>query len=223
MARPRSTTLSTAHRKIARAILAIERGGFPALVSGLVEKLGLAGASSLAPTLAIMRRNGFVSIDGGGQGRDRLVKLTPKGRHAMGEGGGLPVLGAIQAGVLEEAVAEPEEIVEPDALLPYRPGDFLLRVRGDSMVGDGILPGDLVLLRPGVAVEWGEIAAVIAGGGEEGELAGECRATLKRVYQEGKAIRLKAGNPRYADQLVPAGAVKIAGVFRGLIRHAASR
>lgn len=212
MARPRITQLSASQSRIAKAIASIEREGFPALVSELVLKLGLAGSSSLAPTLRIMQRNGYVSINGGGcHGRDQLVKLTPKGRFAAAEGG-LAVLGSIRAGPLEEAVAEPETILDDHELFPYRPGDFLLRVRGDSMTGYGILPGDHVLLRPNVQVDQGEIAAVIVGE--------DCEATLKRVYLEGATVRLKAGNPSYVDIVVPADEAKIAGVFRGLIRYA---
>ena len=109
-------------------------------------------------------------------------------------------------------MAEPETVFEDRDLLPYRPGDFLLRVRGESMTGDGILSGDYVLLRPNVRVEQGEIAAVMVGS--------EYEATLKRVQVEGATVRLRAANPAYADIIVPADEVKIAGVFRGLIRHA---
>ncbi len=210
MARPRTSQLTEAHRRIAQAIAAIERStGFSATVGELVERLGLATPSSLRPTLQIMQRNGYVAMQGG------LVRLTPKGRYEI-QAGGLPVLGSIQAGALTAAIAEPEEILEE--VLPHQPGDFLLRVRGDSMVGDGILPGDLVLLRPGVDPAQGEIAAVQVGG-EEGEYAGgDYEATLKRVYREGSRVRLKAANPAYPDRVVPGEAVQVVGVFRGLVR-----
>lgn len=220
MARPRTTQLSTPQSKIAKAIAAIERDGFPASISALVRELGLAGSSSVVPTLRIMERNGFLAIAGGGcTGRDQLVKLTPKGRYAVAEGG-LPVLGTIPAGLLAEAIAEPETILEDHELLPYKAGDFLLRVRGDSMIGDGILSGDHVLLRPNIQAAQGEIAAVMVGGAQ-----GDCEATLKRFYLEnrGRTVRLKASNPAYADIVVPANEVKIAGVFRGLIRYADRR
>ena len=221
MARPRSSQLSLSQRRIAKAIALIERDGFPASVSGLVRELGLSGSSSLVPTLRIMERNGFISIGGGGgYGRDQFVKLAPKGRYAVAEGG-LQVLGSIRAGLLEEAVAEPETILEDHELLPYQPGDFLLKVRGDSMNGDGILPGDHVLLRPNVQVAQGEIAAVMVGCEK-----GDCEATLKRFYLEGahgQRVRLKASNPAYPDLVVFAEEVKIAGVFRGLIRYADRR
>ncbi len=176
----------------------------------LVRELNLAGESSLAPTLRLMERNGYVTMQGGGaQGRSRLVRLTAKGRLALSLGG-LPLLGSIPAGPLSEALAEPETVVDERELLPFRDGDFLLRVRGDSMTGDGILNGDKVLLRPEVDVRDGEIAAVLVGDAHE--------ATLKRVFRHGERVVLRASNPAYPDVMVQASQVKIAGVFRGLIR-----
>jgi repressor LexA len=82
------------------------------------------------------------------------------------------------------------------------------------MIGDGILEGDKVLLRPNVQAENGEIAAVIVGDDHE--------ATLKRVFfdERRSKIVLRASNPRYADRQVSPRSVRIAGVFRGLIRQA---
>ncbi len=80
------------------------------------------------------------------------------------------------------------------------------------MEGDGILDGDMVLLRPEVAPRQGEIAAVLLGEAYE--------TTLKHVFWEGKSVVLRASNPRHADRTLSADTVKIAGVFRGLIRHA---
>lgn len=215
MARPRTTTLTETHRKIAYNIADVERSGFAATLGELVKRLGLARPSSLIPTIKIMERNGYVIIGGGGQqGRDQLIKLSPKGRLAIRDGV-LPIFGSIQAGMLHEAVEEPDRYFEQSDLLPHEGGDFLLEVRGDSMNGDGILPGDFVLLRPGATPRRGEIVAALVSE-EEG---GAPEATLKRFYKEGKMVRLKAANPEYADIVVPAWAVKVAGVFKGLIRH----
>jgi SOS-response transcriptional repressor LexA len=87
------------------------------------------------------------------------------------------------------------------------------------MVGDGILPGDKVLLRPGIEVRNGEIAAVQIAGTEGFEDGSVC-ATLKHVYlNEGaQCITLRASNPRHADREVEAARVSIAGVYRGLVR-----
>jgi repressor LexA len=212
MSRAPITGLSPTHLRIARAVARFERQQEPAFVPDLVRVLGLAAESSLAPTLRLMARNGYLTLQGGGaQGRSRLARLTAKGRHALSLGG-LPLLGSIPAGPLSEALAEPEIVLDERELLAFRDGDFLLRVRGESMTGDGILDGDKVLLRPQVEPRDGEIAAVLVGDAHE--------ATLKRVFRKGARVILRASHPAYPDVTVPAADVKVAGVFRGLIRDA---
>lgn len=204
--------LTPTQRRIAFAIAKLHAGGRPSFIPELIAELGLAGESSLSPTLRIMQRNGFIEIHGGGAGRvHRVVRLTAKGALAIGVGG-LPVLGSIPAGPLTEAISQAEEVVETGSLLRHRAGDFLLRVRGESMIGDGIHDGDLVLLRPEVNVEPGEIAAVHAGDHYE--------STLKHVHFEPGQVRLRASNPAFADIVVPASEWRgVAGVYRGLVRH----
>jgi len=235
-------TLSEAQRRVLDVVVRRERVQEPNFISELVSELGMKAESSLAPTLQRMVRLGVILIQGGGiKGRQRLVLSTEKGRlfcdtdgrferskprHYVGFTARLlPLLGAIPAGPLDEVIARNEaEAVEIDTVLRSQPGDFLLKVKGDSMIGDGILDGDLVLLRAHVNVNPGEIAAVIATGA-----GGDCEATLKRIYwyQKGKEsqpsqateVRLRASNPAYADMVFPAESIRIAGVFRGLIRQ----
>jgi repressor LexA len=176
MPRPICHDLTEVQKRVARALAEFVRKERPALVSDLVKALGLAGESSLTPTLLKMQRSGFIEVQRGGEhGRSRVVVLTAKGRTVLGIGG-LPLLGSIPAGLVSEAIAQAGEMVEAKELLGQKPGDFLLRVRGDSMVGDGIFDGDLVLLRPNVEVPNGAIAAVCVGEEREG--------TLKRVFFE---------------------------------------
>ncbi|MEA3189130.1 MAG: repressor LexA [Chthoniobacter sp.] len=216
MARPRLTRLSIPQEKIAKAINRMRQVRETVFVSELVKHLGLAAESSLTAALRIMERNGFAAIDGGGgHGKTRTVRLTPAGQAAIGVLTGIPLIGRIQAGKLHEAVSEPEEMVTGvEGLLDAKPRDFLLRVVGDSMTPE-IQPGDLVLLRPNIEVEQGEIAAVTVGEDYD--------ATLKRVHLDHgkKQITLRARNPQYADLTVDAAEVAIAGVFRGLIRKGA--
>jgi repressor LexA len=127
----------------------------------------------------------------------------------------VPLLGSIPAGPISEAVAHPVEWVDPGSFLSPAPQDFFLRVHGDSMVGDGILDGDLALLRPHVKVPHGSIAAACVG--EERE------ATLKRIYYEGEQIRFKASNPLYKDILAPAESVSFAGLLKGVMRRVGER
>jgi repressor LexA len=224
MPRPLSTVLSAAQKRVLEALALLEKKGEPGFVSTLVKELGLKAESSLTQTLQRMERNGFLDLAGGGaRGRQRLVQLSTKGRLQVNTSSGsnalfLPLLGRIPAGPLEEALQQEGQSVAVSEVLKARPGDFLLEVKGDSMTGDGILEGDKVLLRPGVRLESGEIAAVLVGPDHE--------ATLKRVHlpphnaappQESEVL-LRASHPAYPDRRIPAGEVRIAGVFRGLIR-----
>lgn len=206
------THLTTAQLRIARTLGVWERDGKPAFVPQLVSAMGFSSESSLTDTLQRMKRNEFVKILGGGaKGRTRLVQLTQKGRLAIGRGG-LPVLGEVPAGPLSEAITHLTSILEDDNLLPWQAGDFLLRVKGDSMVGDGILSGDLVLLRPDINIVQGEIAAVHVR---------DYEGTLKRVFVESDQVRLCASNPIYEDIIIPAHNWRgVVGVFRGLVRRA---
>jgi repressor LexA len=213
MARRKTAVPTQTHLRILRAVAHLNADGKPAPVSELVEELGLAGETSLTRTLEIIRRNGFIEIHGGGErGKRRIVTLTKRGVLATGLGG-LPVLGSIPAGPLSEFFDQCEEIVADRELLPYQAGDFLLVVKGDSMTGDGILFGDKVLIRPGMQPRNGEIAAV--------QVGDDYQVTLKRVWfgpGRGK-ITLKASNPAYENQIIPAKRLRVAGVYRGLVRH----
>ena len=207
-----SLSLTPAQRRIAVLVAAGEAKSVPVFIPQLVQELGLAGESSITPTLRIMQARGFLEIHGGGKQRAyRVLRLTKLGREALGIAG-LPVVGRIAAGLLQEALAQPEEYVETNQLMPHRSGDFLLRVVGDSMIGDGIREGDLVLLRPNEEVRNGEIAAAYVGETFE--------ATLKHVHFEKDRVRLHASNPAYADIMVSREEWKgVAGVYRGLVRH----
>ena len=215
MSRSKNSLLSVAQKRILEALFKMESQGRPGFISDLVATLELRAESSLTPTLERMVRNGFLILSGGGaKGRQRLAQISPKGKLQLGVGF-LPLLGQIPAGPLEEAIAQYAEPSSFEQLLPWRPGDFLLEVKGDSMVGDGILEGDKVLLRPNIQIEPGEIAAVLVGE----ENSGEAETTLKRVFfQTPSTIILRASNPKYPDRLMDAAHVRIAGVYRGLIR-----
>lgn len=202
--------MTRTQKRIALAIAAGEARKAPVFIPDLVRELGLAGESSITPTIRTMRDRGYIEIHGGGRQRAyRVLLLTRKGRELIGMGG-VPLVGRITAGLLEEALAQPEEYVE--SFMPHQPGDFLLRVAGDSMTGDGIIDGDLVLLRLNMEPRNGEIAAAYVGDDYE--------ATLKHIHFERALVRLRASNPAYSDIVVRRSEWRgVAGVYRGLVRH----
>jgi len=221
-------TLSEKRLKILRLLAKHQRDeNFP-LVRELAAQLSLAGPTSLNRTLNSLEDEGYIHHHGGGvQRQQRIYRLTHQGEAAVpdllqqfrpqpfgSQPFRLPVLGSIQAGALAEALQECDEWIDPGQVLRAQPGDVLLRVRGVSMIGDGILPDDLVHLRPGIQVSDGEIAGV------QVQRDGLYEATLKHFYRDFEAgkVRLCASNPDYEDIEIAAEDVNIVGVFRGLIR-----
>jgi repressor LexA len=123
----------------------------------------------------------------------RLVPLPPQHNVVS-----LPIVGTIAAGEPIEAVADPTETVQIGADLAQE-GDYVLRVKGSSMIEDHILDGDLVVVRPQSTARNGDVvvALLLSDNAPEGE------ATLKRFYHEGTRIRLQPANsdmdPIYVD------------------------
>jgi repressor LexA len=204
--------LTSAQSRILDAVAQFARRGQLATVPELVRALGLARESGLTPTLDAIARKGFLSVEGGGRGGVRYVALTEPGEIASGLA--FPLLGEIPAGPLQEAREEWLDVLRIGDALRTHPGDFFLKVRGHSMKDAGILPGDCVLLRPGVQAANGEICACLI---EQDD--GSRQATLKKLHLRGSQAHLKAANPAVETLIVPAQSVLVAGVFRGLVRR----
>jgi len=119
----------------------------------------------------------------------------------------IAVLGRIAAGRPIEAIEDAEELDLADLLPPGREC-YALRVKGDSMIEDGIRDGDVVLIERRVEAKNGEtVVAVLA---DE-----EC--TLKRFYREKNRIRLQPSNAALKPMYVTS--VEIRGVVVGVIRR----
>ena len=124
----------------------------------------------------------------------------------------LPLLGQIAAGgpLLAEQNVE-DELAVPEPL--GRNADFLLRVKGESMVDAGILDGDILVVQRAQDARNGEIVVALAGDDESAD-----EATVKTFYREGGRVRLQPENaalePIYADHVQILG--RVTGVFRSL-------
>jgi len=120
----------------------------------------------------------------------------------------VPLLGLIAAGRPIEAIENPEPIEVPESMLG--PGEtYALRVRGDSMIEDGIQDGDLVLVRRAVEADNGATVVAVV----EGE------ATLKRFFRRGTNVELRPANAALQSIHVPASRVEIRGILIGLMRR----
>jgi len=118
-----------------------------------------------------------------------------------------PLLGQIPAGPVSEAIEATEEFELTEF---FSPGEhYLLRVRGESMIDDGILDGDLAVVRPQSECEQGEVVVALVEGQE---------ATLKRFYQQKFRVKLQPANELMEPIYVKPDQVDIRGVVVGIIR-----
>jgi repressor LexA len=193
----------------------VDEHGYPPTVREIGEAVGLASPSTVHAHLANLERAGYLRRD---PTKPRALEVTGRGRTLAPAAAGaeprmLPLLGEIAAGgplLAEENVEEYLAVPEP---LSRGGEEFLLRVKGESMIEAGILPGDYVVVHRQSTAQNGEVVVALAG---EDEAADE--ATVKRFFQEDGRIRLQPENaalePLYPDHVKVLG--RVVGVFRRL-------
>ena len=192
----------------------VDEHGYPPTVREIGEAVGLASPSTVHAHLANLERAGLIKRD---PTKPRALELRrdpkPEPARVAEDVHRLPLVGEIAAGgplLAEQNVEEYLAVPEPLA----RGGEeFLLRVKGDSMINAGILEDDLVVVRRAQTAKDGEIVVALAG---EDETSDE--ATVKRFFRENGRIRLQPENsaldPLYPDHVQVLG--KVTGVFRTL-------
>lgn len=190
----------------------VDAHGYPPTVREIGEAVGLASPSTVHAHLANLERAGLLRRD---PTKPRALELVGRERGenapvAATEMPRLPLVGQIAAGGPLLA----DENIEDHVAVPERlSGDFLLRVKGESMIDAGILEGDLLVVQRTQDARNGDIVVALAG---EDETADE--ATVKRFFREDGRIRLQPENasmePIYARHVQILG--RVAGVFREL-------
>ena len=186
----------------------VDEHGYPPTVREIGQAVGLTSPSTVHAHLEKLAKAGLIRrdatkpralevIEGGRSRRGAVVELAPPSHSTV-----LPLVGEVAAGspvVAEDRVED--YLTVPDQLAPD--ADFVLTVKGDSMINAGILDGDLVVVRKQTDARNGEI--VVA-------LVGEEDATVKRFFREGGRVRLQPENdalePMFPDDVQILGAVK---------------
>ena len=138
--------------------------------------------------------------------RARSLELTSRVAFPDESATRLPLVGHIAAGAPIEAI-ENSEGIDLEGLFSTRNGAYVLKVRGDSMIDEQIRDGDLVVVERRETARNGETVVALLEGGE---------ATLKKLYREGRRIRLQPANPDYEPIYVDD--VRIQGVVIGVLR-----
>jgi repressor LexA len=183
-----------------------ERGSIPSLRE-IMTRFGFRSTATVASHLELLEKKGVIRREAGRSRNIILNDFTP--RSELSELIEVPVYGMIPAGIPEGQVQESDRCitVDPSTIrLPRNAKTFALEVRGDSMIGAGILHRDVVILEISEPRHRDIVAALIDGD-----------VTLKRYLVEDGAPFLRAENPDYPD-LIPARELIIQGVFRALIR-----
>jgi repressor LexA len=193
----------------------VDGHGYPPTVREIGDQVGLASPSTVHAHLANLERAGLLRRD---PTKPRALELIGRERRASEQIAGtdgrdvarLPLIGEIAAGGPLLAEQSIEEYVPMPASTK---GDFLLRVKGESMLDAGILDGDLVIVQRAQDARNGEIVVALAGDDESAE-----EATVKTFYRESGRVRLQPENasmePIYAEHVQILG--RVVGVFREL-------
>src|SRR5947209_449087 len=205
-----STELTARQREIWSFVLDYsDRHGYPPTVREIGEAVGLASPSTVHAHLANLERAGLLKRD---PTKPRALELVGRERRDAPAASieRLPLVGQIAAGgpLLADQNVE-DHLAVPETLR----GDFLLRVKGDSMVNAGILDGDIVVVQRTQDARNGEIVVALAGDDESAD-----EATVKRFFRESGRVRLQPENdslePLYPEHVQILG--RVTGVFRQL-------
>ncbi len=210
----------------------IEECGYPPTIREIGEALDIRSTNGVNDHLKALERKGYLSRD---PVKSRALIPTPRAREAVGGGRRVdgnvislasrlapprpnsrmvevPIVGRVAAGQPILAEERIEDTVQVDSFfLGTGKRVYGLRVQGDSMIGDGILPGDYIFVKKQLNADDGDIVVAMI----------DDEATVKRVYFEGDRIRFQPSNPRMAPIYVRESDFKstmILGVVVGVYR-----
>jgi len=184
--------------------------GYPPTVRDIGKAVGLASSSTVHAHLANLEKIGLLRRDPSKPRAielfDRAVGNAVDSVRAIVRPEGLPLVGSVAAGQPVLAEENIEDYVSVPDVAGGEEGEYLLRIRGDSMKNAGILEGDIVVVRPQETAQEGEIVVALLG--EE--------ATVKRFYREADHIRLQPENETMEP--IRSKEVKVLGRVVGLLR-----
>lgn len=181
--------------------------GYPPTVRDIGKAVGLASSSTVHAHLANLEKLGLLRRD---PSKPRAIELLDRAveqvKSIVVRPDGLPLVGHVAAGSPVLAEENIEEYVDVPSLAGGEEGEYVLRIRGESMIDAGILPDDYVVVRRQDTAEDGEIVVALLG--EE--------ATVKRYFREADHIRLQPENATMEP--IRSRDVRVLGRVVGLFR-----
>lgn len=158
--------------------------GYPPTVREIGSAVGLHSSSTVHAHLANLEKIGMLRRD---PTKPRAIEVLVDKAKKVIRNPGLPLVGQVAAGTPILAEENIEDYLEVPDVIGGETGDYILRVKGDSMIGAGILEDDFVVVRPAEVADDGEIVVALI----------EDEATVKSFYKEKDRIRLEPANPAY--------------------------
>lgn len=168
----------------------------------MMRAMNLKSPAPIQSRLEHLKNKGYIEWS---EGKARTIRVRDDLR-------GVPILGTIAAGFVNEAFTDTVERLNLDGL-PIQSGDYALKVTGDSMVEAMIQDGDVVIMRPVKDPQGIREGTIVAARVESG-------TTLKSFHRQGNQVQLKPANPNYPVMEFPADLVDVQGrlvaVWRGI-------
>ena len=181
--------------------------GYPPTVREIGKAVGLHSSSTVHAHLANLEKIGLLKRD---PSKPRAIELLfDKAKQTiLPDGKGLPLVGQVAAGEPILAEENVEEYIEIPDVIGGEDGDYILKVRGESMKNAGIFEGDYVVVRPSEEAGEGEIVVALIGD----------EATVKRYYRESDHIRLQPENETMEPIRTTEARIlgRVVGVFRAI-------
>jgi repressor LexA len=171
----------------------------------ICDQFGFSSYGTVYKHLSLLEKKGLIRRD---WNQKRGVELVEKGESRDSGVRELPLFGLIAAGRPLDVDVQDETIAVPEHLTS-RGENYVLKVRGDSMIEDGILDGDLVIIARRERADNGEMVVANVNG----------EVTLKRIYREGERVRLQPANSMMSPIFASARDVAVQGVVVGLMRR----
>jgi repressor LexA len=186
----------------------IEQKGYSPSYREIANGLKLNSVATVAQHIDTLVEKGF--LEKGNNSARSLIPVEEVEASINEPGVGLPILGLIAAGSPIETISGHKETLEVPAFMVGTKNSYVLQVRGQSMIEDGIHDGDYVVVQEKQVPSNGDTVVALINDGE---------ATLKKYYKEKGHIRLQPANSSMEPIIVKPGTpIKIQGVLIGLIR-----
>ncbi len=183
----------------------VQREGYPPSIREIGKEFGIGSLRGVTVHLDALARKGYISRSN----TPRSIKVIHPSMQTANRVVMLPLVGSIAAGSPITAVEHIEDLIPvPAEMVRNIQKAFLLRVRGDSMIGEGILPRDLVVVKPQPKASHGDLVAVLIGD----------EATVKRLSVDRSGYRLMPSNPAYDPIEIKSEDARVIGKVVGLIR-----